>query len=141
MHPTAESDAAVCIIPRSQAPRCASHCGVKLRGVHHTAESSSAMCITPRSQNAHLGVKIKIFGSLWMLLKGQSGEILLGVNRVSHFRLYIFFALKRNEAKQKPFRFLFASFCETKTIIFRFVSLPFASIFSLRFASLFQFLL
>ena len=61
--------------------------------------------------------------------------------RVSHFRIYFFFASKRNEAKQKPFRFLFASFCETKTIIFRFVSLPFASIFSLCFASLFQFLL
>ena len=61
--------------------------------------------------------------------------------RVSHFRIYFCFASKRNEAKQKPFRFLFASFCETKTIIFRFVSLPFASIFSLCFASLFQFLL
>ena len=60
--------------------------------------------------------------------------------RVSHFRLYFFFASKRNEAKQKPFRFLFASFCETKKIIFRFVSLPFASIFSLCFASFFQYL-
>ena len=34
--------------------------------------------------------------------------------RVSHFRLHFFFASKRNEAKQKPFRFLFASFCETE---------------------------
>ena len=48
MHPTAESDFAVCIIPRIQTPRCASH---------HTAESSdeqfsknSAVCITSRSR-------------------------------------------------------------------------------------------
>ena len=53
--------------------------------------------------------------------------------RLSHFRLYIFFASKRNEAKQKPFRFLFASFCETKTIIFRFVSLQFFRFVSLHF--------
>ena len=52
-----ESDSAVCIIPQSQAPQCASHRGVKrpqflikLCGVHHTAESSSAVCIIPRSQ-------------------------------------------------------------------------------------------
>ena len=38
---------------------CSSYCGVKL----HTAES-----------------KIEIFVSLWLLLKGQSGEILVGVN-------------------------------------------------------------
>ena len=38
-------------------------------------------CITPRSQTAHRGVKIEIFVSLWwLLLKGQTGEILLGVN-------------------------------------------------------------
>ena len=29
---------------------------------------------------AHRGVKIEIFVSLWLLLKGQSGEILLEVN-------------------------------------------------------------
>ena len=51
-----------------------------LRGLQHTAESSFAVCNTPRSQNAHRGVKIQIFGSLWLLLKGQSGEFLLGVN-------------------------------------------------------------
>ena len=45
-----ESDSAVCFTPRSQAPRCASHRGVKLRGVHPTVESNSAVCITPRSQ-------------------------------------------------------------------------------------------
>ena len=69
---------------------CASHCRVKLRGVHHTMESSSvvcnvhptaelssAVCITTQSQNAHHRVKIEIFVAL--LLKGQSGEILLGV--------------------------------------------------------------
>ena len=40
----------------------------------------SAVCITMRSQNAHRGVKIETFTSLWVPLKGQSGEILLGVN-------------------------------------------------------------
>ena len=44
--------------------------------------------------------------------------------------IFFFFASKRNEAKQKPFRFLFASFCETKKIIFRFVSLLFINICS-----------
>ena len=51
-----------------------------LHGVHPTAELSSAVCITLRSQNAHCGVKIEIFVSLWLVLKGQWGEILLGVN-------------------------------------------------------------
>ena len=69
VHPTAESSYAMCIPPLSQATRCASHCGVKLRGVHHT-----------RSQTALGGVKIEIIVSLWLLLKGQSSEILLGVN-------------------------------------------------------------
>ena len=32
------------------------------------------------SQNAHRRVKIVIFTSLWVPIKGQSGEILLGVN-------------------------------------------------------------
>ena len=59
VHPIAESDSVVCIIPRSQTPRCAAHRGVKLRGVHSTAESSSVVCITPRSQTAHRGVKIE----------------------------------------------------------------------------------
>ena len=45
-------DVAVCLPPQSRAPRCASH----------------------------RGVKIEIFMSLWVPLKGQSGEILLGVN-------------------------------------------------------------
>ena len=30
----------MCITPRSQAPQCASHRGVKLRGVHPTTESN-----------------------------------------------------------------------------------------------------
>ena len=84
---TAESSSEVCIIPWSQGTqisqktlRCASHRGVKLRGVHHTAYSSFAVCITPQSQTARHGVKIEIFASLWVLLQGQSGEILLGVN-------------------------------------------------------------
>ena len=85
-------------------PRFASHCGVKLQGVLPTAESSSKVCITlcsqalqcatysrvklssstvyitPWSQTAHWGVKIKIFMSLWLFLKGQSREFLVGVN-------------------------------------------------------------
>ena len=86
-----ESDSAVCIIPQSRAPRCASHREVnghkflkKLWGVHHTAESSFTVCIIPWSQAprcaSHRGVRIKNFDVLWLLLKGQSGEILLGVN-------------------------------------------------------------
>ena len=54
VHPTAESDSVVCIIPRSQTPRCDAHHGViktkhlkKLRGVHPTAESDSVVCIIP----------------------------------------------------------------------------------------------
>ena len=87
VHPTVESSSAVCMTPGSQvikisqkAPRCAFHCGVKLCSVHPSAESSSSVCITRRSQMAHRGVKIEIFVSLWLLLKGQSREILLGVN-------------------------------------------------------------
>ena len=104
VHPTGESDSAVCIPLGSQTPRCASylrvkvpsvhyttessdpisqktlqcasHRGVKLRSVHHTTESRSVVCITPQSQTC----RSKIFVSLWLPLKGQSGEILLGVN-------------------------------------------------------------
>ena len=51
--------------------------------MHHTTESSSPVCFLPRSQAprcaAHRGVKIKIFGSLRLFLKGHSGEILLRV--------------------------------------------------------------
>ena len=65
---------------------------VKLRPVHHTEKSGSALCITPRSQalhcaslhtasqTAHRGIRIEHFAGLWLLLKGQSGEIHLGVN-------------------------------------------------------------
>ena len=66
-------------------------------GVHPTAKSSSTVWIPPRSQvikisqkappcascswcALHRGVKIEIFVSLWLHFKGQSGEILLGVN-------------------------------------------------------------
>ena len=48
--------------------------------MHPTAESSSAVYITPRSQTANRGVRIKNFASLWLLLKGQSLELLLRVN-------------------------------------------------------------
>ena len=91
VHPSAKSSSAVCITLKSQvikiyqkAPRCASHLKVKLCSVLSTAESSSVVCIAPQSQAlwcaSHRGVKIEIFVSLWLLLKGQSGEILLGVN-------------------------------------------------------------
>ena len=50
----------VCIAPRSQSPWCSSHRGVKL----HTAESELKMSLA----------------SAWLLLKGQSGEIILSVN-------------------------------------------------------------
>ena len=43
VHPTAESDSAMCIIPQ-----CASYCGVRLRSVHYTTESDSAVGITPQ---------------------------------------------------------------------------------------------
>ena len=74
VHPTIESDSLVCIPPWSQAPRCASYHSQALRS------QGSAVHITLRSQNAHSGVKIKILVSHWLLLKGQSGQILLRVN-------------------------------------------------------------
>ena len=46
-----------------------------LRSRMHTAE----VCNIPLRQTAHRGVKIEIFSCLWLLLKGQSIENLLGV--------------------------------------------------------------
>ena len=57
VHPTAESDSAVCIIPWSQALRFATHRGVKLRGLQHTLESKC----TPRSQNRNLWESLVAF--------------------------------------------------------------------------------
>ena len=78
---TTESDP-VFFTPQSQltqisqkTPRCASY-----HNVHPSVESSSVMCIIPRSQTAHGRVWIKNLTGLWLLLKGQSGKILLGVN-------------------------------------------------------------
>ena len=68
------------LTPQSQTPQCASHRGAKLCGEHHTWESSSAVCIPLQSQTAHRRVRIEIFESLWLFLKGQAGEVLLGVN-------------------------------------------------------------
>ena len=80
--------------------------------VHHTAESSdpnlsksSAVCITPWSQTAHRVVKIEILVSLWLLSKGQSGEILLRVNRS---------IMKENNCRKK-FRFGNPKICEIET--------------------------
>ena len=93
VHPTVESSSAVCITPRSQGQQisqktlqCASHRGVRLPGVLPTGESDSAVCIIPRSQNAHCGVKIKICTSIWVPLKGQSGEILFRGEQFYHVR-------------------------------------------------------
>jgi hypothetical protein len=47
-------------------------------------------------------------------------------HRVSLFRLNFFFAQCEMEAKRKPFRMIFASFCETNDLIFRMFSLRFA---------------
>ena len=58
VHHPAESDSTVCIIPHSQAPRCASLCGVKLRGVHPSAESSSKVCVTLQSQKNNIYKKL-----------------------------------------------------------------------------------
>ena len=77
---TAESNSTKCIIPQSQTPQSALYRRVKLHGVHHTAESNSTVCITPQSQIAHYGVRIENFDGLWLLLKGQSGETIYGVN-------------------------------------------------------------
>ena len=76
LHPTAESDSAVCIIPRSQTPRCASYRGVGLRGVHHTEESDSAVCITPRSHEIKVSEK-----TLWCA--SHSGVRLRGVHHTA----------------------------------------------------------
>ena len=70
----------MCIILQSQALRCASHWGV------HFASH----------QTEHREVKIQIFVILWLLLKGQSGEILLGVNtsimKGKIWRTFVWFA-------------------------------------------------
>ena len=55
--------------------------GVRLLGVHPSAESTDPNFSQKNLQCAtHCGVIIEIFESLWLLLKGQSGEIHLGVN-------------------------------------------------------------
>ena len=47
----------------SKTPQCASHCGVKLRGVLPTEEYSSEVCFLPRSQApgcaSYSGVKLR----------------------------------------------------------------------------------
>ena len=69
VHPTAESELAVCIIPQSRAPGCAFYHGVNFRGVQNTAESK----YTLRSQNQNLYESLGAF-------KGTIEEILLDVN-------------------------------------------------------------
>ena len=56
-------------------PKC-----VGFRKSKKVRNHSTLVCIPQQSQTAHRGVKIVIFVSLWLLSKGQSGEILLGVN-------------------------------------------------------------
>ena len=60
VHPTVESDSAVCIIPRSQTLWCASYRGVKLRIANHTAESVTC-------QVSVLSRNFTIVISLWCL--------------------------------------------------------------------------
>ena len=54
----------------------------KLRSVHPTGESGNknfcAVKLCGMHHTAHPGFKIEIFASPWLLLKGQSEEILLG---------------------------------------------------------------
>ena len=61
------------------------------------------------------GVQIVILRFRSYIVKSGAGGATF---RVSHFRFLYFFAWKRNDAKQKPFPFLFASFHETKKIFF-----------------------
>ena len=151
MHLTGESSSGVCIIPRSLTPRCASHHGVNnLSSVCFNLKFYKCyISVMPKDIHTKLilkvtncprnlfqapwfasyhGVGCSIFAYIFFCFEAKQSET------ESHFRLCFF--LLRSEAKQKPFRFLFASFCETKTIIF-----PFTSNFSLRFTSLFHFLL
>ena len=78
VHPTTESSSKECIPLRSRALWCVSHRGVKWS--KFLKKLDSTVCIAPWSQAAHPRVKIELFVSLWLLLKGQSGEILLAVN-------------------------------------------------------------
>ena len=64
VHPSVESsdtnfskNTAVCILPRSQALRCAFQRGVKLHGVHHTTEWNCTL----RSNNLNLGESLVAF--------------------------------------------------------------------------------
>ena len=81
--------------PQRCIPWCEWNRRVWLRSMHLTAKSSSAVCIPPPSQTAHCWVQIEIFGSLWLLLKGQSGDILSGVNtstmKEKNWRIFFFF--------------------------------------------------
>ena len=67
VHHTVDSSAAMCIIPRSQVPRCASHCGVKL----------------------HSGARIKILESLWLLFKGTIRRKPFRNEHINHVRKYL----------------------------------------------------
>ena len=77
---------------RSQAPRCATHHGVKLRSVHHTAESSdqnffknSAVCITLQRQAPQCASK-----SLSLVaFKGTMRRNPFGGENIYHERKYL----------------------------------------------------
>ena len=67
--PSSEKISTVCHTLWRSSLRCATYREDHPCGVQHTAETNC----TPWSQ-------IEIYTCLWLLLKGQSGEILLGVN-------------------------------------------------------------
>ena len=60
--------------------------------------------------------------------------------RVSHFHFLHFFASKQNEVKQKPFRFVFSSFCKPK-FFYSFFSLQLFCFISLFVINFFHFVL
>ena len=96
-HDTPESNSAVCMTPQHHAPRCAWHpsmtpqhhaprCawhpGITLHGVHDTPASRSTVCMTQWNQYAHRVVGTGNVACLWLLLKGQSVELLSSVYNV-----------------------------------------------------------
>ena len=67
VHHTAESSSAVCIIPRSQAPRCASYPGVRLRSVHHITESWKKVYKKTSQSASYQGSD----STVWIILRSQ----------------------------------------------------------------------
>ena len=60
-----------------KSPGYAIHCGDNLGGVQHTVDDLSGVQLSAETNST---LQVKIFTCLWLLLKGQLVEILLGVN-------------------------------------------------------------